>query len=443
MAAHLLAGVSTANITPPVGTWLCGFAGRPTGAIGVHDELHAKALVLDDADTVLALVTSDLISFRKNMVSEIREMIQTQIGLPPEHVMLTASHTHSGPVTARLHAMGAPDAAYLEVLTRKVAGLVRVAYESRQPAKLGFGIGPVRIGINRRQRAGEGMKLGRNPQGPIDPHVYVLRVDFDAPHPQVILFNHAAHAVTLGSSNLLISADYPGAAQRVIEQVEPGAIAMFAQGCCGNINSDPVGGTFEDVRRLGTILGGAAVATAEAIKTSADVRLRALAKTIELPTQNPPPLEEIEAEAAVHRENLEKAKAEGAREGVLMMHRGLLDWAEWVTSLAREGATGPPVPFDIQAFAIGDAAIVALSGEVFIEIAQAIQEQSAFDPTLVFGYTNGCSGYIWPKEVFDEGGYEPLHSIKYYGTLPLQPGTGEMVSQTAAELLSALAAQRA
>jgi neutral ceramidase len=438
VSSPLRAGVASANITPPVGTWLCGFAGRPTPATGVHDELLAKALVLDDGKTTLAIVTSDLIGLGYDMVREIREMIHGQTGIPPEHVMLSASHTHSGPVTAPLHAMGVPDEAYLQVLKYKIAGAVCQAYESRRAARIGFGVGPAQVGINRRQRTDQGMQLGRNEEGVVDPHVYVVRVDFEAPWPQVVLFSHAAHPVTLGSSNLLVSADYPGVAQRVIEQVEPGATALFAQGCCGNINSDPVGGTFEDARRLGAALGAAAVATAEQTATSDQARLRALARTLGLPTQPPPPAEEIEAQAARHRENLQRARAEGAPEGTLRMHQGLVDWSQWVAGLAAAGSRGMALPFEVQAFAFDGAAIVALSGEVFVEIALAIQEQSAFEPTIVLGYTNGCVGYVWPRKVWEEGGYEPAHSIMYYGTLPLEPGAGEMVVEAAVEALRSL-----
>ena len=94
--AELRAGVSTADITPPVGGRMYGYGARGTNvSVGVHDKLHAKALVLSDGTTHLAIVSLDLGSITAPNTAAMRKMVRTET--PIEHILLVASHTHSSP----------------------------------------------------------------------------------------------------------------------------------------------------------------------------------------------------------------------------------------------------------------------------------------------------------------------------------------------------------
>ncbi|HIE29534.1 TPA: hypothetical protein EYP66_19870 [Candidatus Poribacteria bacterium] len=434
-ARQFKAGAAVANITPPVGVDMTGFGGRLSGAVGIHDDIFAKALVLDDGNCQLVIVTSDLLSLDFDLVKRIRDLIEDSIGIPPENVMLSSSHTHSGPATITLRGLGERDEDYVNVLVKKIAGATQEAYNKRVEAKLGFGRTQVQIGVNRRQRRDDGkMALGINPDGPVAPYVDVVRIDSSEGKPIVIFFSHAAHPVVLGGSNLLTSADYPGYAMRVVEQVESGSIAMFGQGCCGNINSNPVGGTFEDARRLGTILGAAVIGETEQIKTNSDIVLQSRSKIIDLPLQKP--LEESEAEALVERyqKELTDLKARGEGRPQTYMAQGMLQWAQDMLKLARE-----PKPytqeFEIQAMQLGDLAIVALTGEVFVELALEIDARSPYQQTIVLGYTNGCIGYVPNEEAYPYGGYEVSTAYRYYGTLMLKPESDRQIRNAAVELM--------
>jgi len=233
---QLNAGVAVVNITPPVGVDMTGF-GRSSPAVGIHDELYARALVLSNEDTTLALITSDLLALDFDIIQRLREQIQEQWQIPPEQVMINSSHTHSGPATITTP-LGKLEPNYIEVLIKKMVGAVQMAYQKQEPAHMDWGRQQVQVGINRREKRDDGkMVLGVNPEGPVADYVDVLRVGSAASgQPMGILFSHAAHPVAVGG--LQFSADYPGYAVRVIEQIEPG-IAMFAQGCCGNINAYP------------------------------------------------------------------------------------------------------------------------------------------------------------------------------------------------------------
>ncbi len=136
MSPETKAGVAVANITPPVGVDMTGFGGRPSGAIGIHDDIFAKVLVLDDGNQQLVIVTSDLLSLDFDLVQRIRELIEANIGIPPENVMLNSSHTHSGPATITLRGLGERDEDYVDVLVKKIAGATQEAYHSPLKVRL-------------------------------------------------------------------------------------------------------------------------------------------------------------------------------------------------------------------------------------------------------------------------------------------------------------------
>jgi hypothetical protein len=97
----LRAGAAEVVITPPVGTLLDGYSGREDGAVGVHDDLHARALVVDDGTTSAAIVSCDLIGIDRRLVATIRERASAATGIPAANIMVAATHTHAGPAGLR------------------------------------------------------------------------------------------------------------------------------------------------------------------------------------------------------------------------------------------------------------------------------------------------------------------------------------------------------
>ncbi len=439
--SNWLAGAAEVTITPPLGVRLTGFAGRTSGATGIHDDLHARVLALEADGTRAALVTLDLLGLDADLVECIRARVAETCAIPAERLLLNCSHTHSGPASISLRGLGERDSAYLDVLTRTVAGAVRVACDRLEPAALRFGTAPVRVGINRREKLATGqMILGRNPEGPLDPRVYALRVDSAAGRPLAILFSHAAHPVVLAGDNLWITADYPGVAAAVLRQIEAGRgappVALFAQGCCGNINSDPVGADFEAARRLGTVLGAAAAIAAETAAPLEEVGLQAATRVLSLPFLPPPSVEEAAAAVAAQRERLKQQQAAGAPTA---LQQAMLEWAEDTLRAAREPERFPGQPFTVQVLVVGEVAFVALSGEVFIELALDIQARSPFARTVVLGYSNGCSGYVPTADAYPDGGYEVTDAYRYYGTLMIAPESERLITNAAVSLLADLA----
>ncbi len=440
MAAQLLAGAAKSVITPPVGVDLSGFGGRSAPSQAVHDDLHAAALCLEAGEALL-LITADLIGLDSDSVAEVRQRIAARTEVPAGNVMITCSHTHSGPATPALPFLGQPDPDCMEDLKGKLAEVGIQAWERRAPASWGAAREEVLVGINRRERRSGEIVLGRNEAGTTAPYVDVLRVDDESGAPMAIWMCHPAHGVTLGSQNLLLSADWPGYAQRAVERTHPGSVALFAQGCCGNINSDPSGSTFEVAEEQGERFARAVQKAAEPIDPGPSAEVSVTSEVLGLPLFDPPPPEEARATLAQLRADREE-KWENANYGGRILLDGLVGWGERVLELAEAGATGLTVDFEVQAARIGDFGIVGLPGEVFVEYALQIDRASPCRLTAVAAYTNGMVGYVPTAEAYPAGGYEVETAIRYYGTTMPKPECEQIVVGSAGGLLERLCPAR-
>ena len=230
-AAHALeAGAGKAEITPPLGVPMNGYGDRiGRGALKVHDPLWARCLYLNDGKTALFLVTSDLCLINRELRERVLELAPREV--PKEHIILTATHTHSGqggmiqalPFRA-VSGRFMPEV--LEQTAQRFAEAMRAAYDNRQRAAIGYGTG----------EQGELSTNRRYDNGPIDPQIGVIRVDDANGNPIAILANFAAHPTTIGGEDKYsISADYPGFFYTTLEQLAPpGCLAMFANGSEGN-----------------------------------------------------------------------------------------------------------------------------------------------------------------------------------------------------------------
>lgn len=435
MGTQLYAGARKIVITPPVGVDLCGWGPREGPSIGVHDDLCAAALYLR-SEVELLVITADLIGLDAGTIGRVRAGIEQATGIPGGQIMIGCSHTHSGPATPAIAGLGRVDADYMAVLERKLSGLGQMAREAAEPAALGCLREPVQMGINRRVRRGDTTVIDRNEKGVVAPYVDVVAVDSMAGTPLARLFVHAAHPVTLRPDNLRVSADWPGYAQRTVEAVYgEGCVALFGQGCCGNINSDG-GQGYEVAEKQGRMVAGAVIKAAECADKQPAVTLGAASEQLLLPCQDPPPVAEAEALLAQLRQ---QAAAEG-NWGIRNMRAGDVVWGERLLALAQQGARGLTVAAEVQALRLGDFALVGLPGEVFVEYALALDTSAPFAQTATMGYANGCVGYVPTAAAFAEGGYEVTHAIRFYGDTMLTPACEDLLVGRARHLLRELQA---
>ena len=430
----LFAGVAKVIITPPIGIPLAGYEDRNKLSIGIHDELYAKAFVLSDGKTKTAIVTTDLVGVDKDLVSSIRKQVQNRTDIKKENILISASHTHSGPDFSKpkffeeeLTIEGLSKKDYVDSLreatARKIADAVLMANNHMKEARVGVGKGVVcNVAANR-----------RDPTGLMDNTVGVLRVDEEEGKPLAILVNFCGHPTVLGSDNYLISADYPGYLMKAIEDViEEHVIAMFTNGACGNVSTRFTRReqTFREAKRLGSMLSGEAIKVSEMIEAKGQGKLKVVSKTIKLPTKRFPTLREAEEDYEEAKDNFEKLKAEGTTKGRLRVAYTTLKGAERLAKWVKKGIGKiEEIETEMQAIAIDDTILVTEPGELFVEIGLDIKKKSGLENVFVVGYANDSIGYIPTWEAYKEGKYEAFSTI-------LSPKAGEIICKTALELIS-------
>ena len=448
MVEQILGGVAPVNITPPVGGYLQGYT-RGKRSIGIHREIYAKALVVDDGSTKAAIVTVDLIGLDQSTVASMRDEAARLTDIPPENVMVSASHSHAGPTTMQgadgndwAVLWGNPsDLDYNRELVKKVGGAVAMAARDMRPVTVGFGVGEAHFNINRRLPTSEGTITAPNPDGVVDHRVKVVKLmdiekrdatgtDSPEPPPLAVLFQFTCHPTIMAMENLEIGPDYPGVAQAFVEDAYgggptsghglphgSGTVALFVQGCSGDIRPNLTtpdrtqfrSGTKRDAHRLGRILGAEVVKVCEEVEArSFSGPVRVASTRITLPYTKLP-----------ERRELEELIAKGGT----MTHWGHLDtqgrmfgdavWAELTLRRMKQGSVPNGVEIEMQALRIGELIIVGIPGEVFAEIGFQIEETIS-GPSLVLGYTNGNVGYLCTEAAYEGGGYEPSTSWMLY-----------------------------
>lgn len=439
----LRAGAAEADISPPVGVQLVGYPTVIRANTGIHDPLFAGCLVLDDGGTRVALITSDLVGYEKAFVARLRRRIAAETGIPAGHILLCGSHTHSGPrMASRLFddevAMGARvEIEYLSHLEEKLAGLVQRAGSDPRPAQIGFGKG----------KAGKKQGIGGNrhdPSGPADPAVGVIGVQGDAGSWRAALVKYSLHPTILQMDNTLVSADYPFAIRGYLTRSRPGITVLFAQGATGDQSSRHFrrAQTFEEAERFGTVIGKEADRVLDTLKLASDIRLAVRSAQVAPVWKDLPPVEELEQRVAEYWQELRELEARGApyvERQTCYLDRLGTEFTLVFAKLKAEGRKAPweyEVPIEVQAIRVGEACIVGIAGEIFVEYTLAIEKASPFRHTFIFTLANGLSpGYVVDTESAENKLFEA-------GASMLKPATGANVVQAAARLCRELYEQQ-
>ncbi len=391
------AGIGKVSITPPPGVPLAGFSARQEVSSGVHDELHARALVFENGGTAVALAAVDVLALPADFVDRVRRIITARVPLESEAILIASTHTHAGPVTIStfFNPEDTVDPRYMDRLAGAIAEAVATAWQTRFEARAGAGSARVEgIAVNR-----------RSPEhGPVDEEIGILRVDDAAGYTRAVLMNYACHPTVLGPDNLLVTGDFPAFAIARVESSLPGAMAMFVNGTEGDISVGhsselsaigiiEAGRTFERAAALGARLGDAVLPALGGIVTNADLRLASQTLPVELPLKRFPPPEE--AERAL-REAQTKSE---------ILYASI---TRYYASEAAHFANGR-LPIELQALRIGEALFVAVPAEVFVEIGLRVK-RSAPGRIFIAGVANGYIGYLPSRHAYDAGGYEVVSS---------------------------------
>ena len=397
------AGVAKVKITPEKSIWMGGYAFRDHVSQGVLTDLWAKSLIIEDSSGNQAvLITMDLVGISKVISDPIRDLLKKQYGFSRNQIILSVSHTHSGPALngnlSDCYSMNSNQtketALYSDNLIKGIVKLVGASLNSMHPVSLSSGNGITRFQVNRIANKEGELNSMTDLKGPNDYAVPVLKVADEDGNLVAIVFGYACHGTVLNGYKF--SGDYMGYAQLNLEKKYPDAVAMFFQGTAGDQNPIP-----RHSVALAKQYGGELAYAVERVLNEKTKSLSPELKTsyseINLPMEASPTSEELES----------IAKNTNA------------DYVQrWALRLLKQKKAGVPFrtdyPYPIELWSLGDQLIVAMGGEPTIKYDINIKGLLG-ERTFVMGYSNDVMSYIPTEKILKEGGYEAETSQQAYG----------------------------
>ncbi len=420
----MFVGTSQVDITPAPGVELAGFAARVQPSVGVLDPLFARGLYVSRGDRRLLWLHADLIGLEREFVLAFRRQVCRRLGLSEGQVLLSATHTHSGPATVRIQEAGEYDAAYAAFLRERLDEAAQNAVVRAERCTAVVAVeGSCELAIDRRGTA----------SAHTDPRVGAigwLRPDgtFAA-----VVVNHAMHAVALGHGNRHISADVPGRTAAALSEGLPGRpIVLATNGACGNLNPPAKHVPVEQIAAWGRRIAGAVVDLLRNAPPVPDADLRVASRVVPLPV-------EVLSVEQIH-----------AYADRIAGHAGsLAEWGDrfrraaegWRRKMIDAVARGEPGVRDAEIFAvsIGPVVLIGLNAEVFSEFTEIVREATGRQLYTV-GYANGVIGYLPTAAAYAEGGYEVETAHLFYNDFRPKAGGLEMLAAEAARLVRDMSA---
>lgn len=444
-------GAATSDITPAVGCPMGGYGARKGRSKGIATPLRCRAFVFDDGAAPAVLAICDLLYVTYDISTLVRAQVNDELGISPERVMLTATHTHSGPSGLTI----ALDELYTRSVSQKIAGTIAVAYAKRRSACLAYAETTVAsISQNR-----------RSPDGAVETtaRLLIALADGEATRALATIVNFACHATVLEHDNLELSPDFPGAVASSIED-NVGGVAAYLQGCAGDTN--PVWARHDhlEAMRLGSVLGlAAARAVNEAIplrtgqwsvnlsmgedvaakpppgfRLVTEVPIGGRRQFLELARRTRPTLQAAQNELADIDQRLNRASTPDdrlpllARQAAARMEMYFAGHSYFYAEHADGTGNGSSEEIEVQAFRLGHStAIVGIPGEPFFAIGEEIRRRSGFANLLVAGYANEAVGYLPVASEFPLHGYE-------VGCSRYEPDAAEQIVAAAVRALASL-----
>ncbi|MFM9032161.1 MAG: hypothetical protein ACKOTF_16090 [Opitutaceae bacterium] len=453
------AGAATSNITPQLGEGIVGNVTIPP-ATYVHDELHARCLVLDDGATKLVFVVVDSVSVNREVFDAARRTLERDTGIPGGNMLMSATHTHSATSARGKDAVAmrnppvdagerSPLDDYQSFLTRRIVDGVKRALNQLEPARIGWGSGQVpRHVFNRRWVLKDGktavnpfggqdravMNPGSRPDlerpaGPVNPEVYFISVESVSGRPIAVLANYWLHYVG-GVPTGHISADYFAAVADRLQQLlgadrqDPPFVGLLANGPCGDVNNINVAQPdrrkyepYEKIRLVADDVAREIVRVRAGLRHQNWAELRAAHAEVVLRTRRP------------EAETVEKARRVLARPATVSpIHRLERNYAERVISAAEWPET---LSVMLQAVRIGGLGVAAIPFEAFTETGLEIKARSPFPDTFTIELANGGYGYLPTPAQHALGGYET-----WLGTNRVETGASEKIVAKLLDLLA-------
>ncbi|MBQ4915837.1 neutral/alkaline non-lysosomal ceramidase N-terminal domain-containing protein [Maribacter sp. MMG018] len=415
----LFAGVAIVDVTPQKPMFLHGYPHVERTSEGTHDPLYASALIIDNGENQIGFCAVDVIFISKEITIQVREQVEKTTGIKGENLMISASHTHSGPVivTDIFYDPVVPEAdpEYIKYLVHKISEVFIEAFKNKRRCKIAItSADSTGVGGNRHSISGA-----------IDPEVpIVVLKDFNTGDIFGLSIIHCMHPTVLHEDSKLFSADFPGYTRKYInEKLGEDVVLLYQTGPSGNqsprhfIDSN----TFDEAKRLGFILGKRITDSVLQLKET-DFHdwctLQIRQSNLDLPRKKFMSLKDAEAKVAYVKNKLHTMRIKG--EPATEIRTVECDWfgAEENLKLTKmwingdlEKVYGSILPAEISSISLGEFYFVFLPGELFVEYSLKIKEKL---PKKVFVSTlsNGVlGGYIVTEKAEKEGGYEASNSV--------------------------------
>lgn len=407
------AGFGKMEITPRLGVELTGYGYYlERRATGVIDPLYARALALEADEKILLIISCDLLGLNKGLVQQVKDVLQKEYGVQPEHVMMVSIHTHTGPSMKYHEGCGETDADTVQGMPALITEAARSAIRDLAPVEgITHSIAPIE-GKHAYNRTTE--------NGPVDDQVRSFHfMRWGAP--EIALVSYACHAVSRGRIDQ-ISADYPGQVCRILE--EKGLLPIYINGLCGDIDPVPC----EDAERPAHLL-----AFAQAICQAENQYPSALPLTL----QGGRLQMELHLMKVTRNDIQETARRAKERPEVIAGSRKVA--AIWEQEmLDRFDSLSPREDIGIAYLKIGGVIITALPFEGFTLTGQLIRKELGDSRAITLGCAEELLGYLPTRDDIARGAYAALESTFLYKRLPGIPGEAERIGEEAGRLLANL-----
>jgi len=421
------AGAAELDITPPLGLNMPGLFHERL-AQTIHDPLMVRSLVMESNGSGAAIAVCDLIGIDRLLLDEAKNRIEKSTGLPPSAILISCTHTHTGTEAEEW-------TDYTRWMVNRIVDSVTIAWSRRVAAEVGWAsASEPRLPFNRRFKMKDGTYrtnpgIGNpdivEPGGPVDPEVGALCLRHASGSSESgkiigLLGNYSMHYIGGGDHERAISADYFGMfAKHICQLREAPFVAALSVGASGDINNIDVKGSrrpndrYQHTDRASVLLAAAAYWAINEMEFKCDLPIASAIEEIVLPRR---PVTEEDLKRADELEKLERPT----------MSEAVTVWlVRRMTESPKETRTW------VQALRIGALGIVAVPGELLVDLGLEIKRRSPFSMTTVIELANDNVGYVPSRQTFEEGGYEPTCS-------PFEPGAGEQIVETALALLGQL-----
>ncbi len=426
----LRAGAAASNITPPLGELIVG-GWKPIPATNIHDELHARCLVLNDGETTIGFVICDNVGIPREVFDAARQLIDAETDLDVSKLLMASTHTHSATTARGNSKVTAVEelTGYQTFIARRIADGVRRALAQMQPARIAWGSASEPSELNNRRwfvtdpkmlsnpfggvdqvrmNPPRGNKALLRPAGPIDPEVSFISVQSTEGQPIALLGNYSLHYVG-GVNSGEVSADYFGYFANMVserlgtDKQQPPFVGILTNGTSGDVNNikftgnSPRVAKYQKMQMVAEKVANRVMEAHATLEWHDWVKLDSASTDLVLKVRKP-----TEAMKQHFTELAKRPKEEQHIREEIYSKR---------VKIIEEGPNEVTIP--LQVLQIGSLAIHAMPFEVFTEIGLELKDRTPFQDAFTIELANGSYGYLPTPEQHKFGGYETWLGTNY------------------------------